>query len=46
MPKSIQKVKIFIKFTNYYYHFIKDFFRITAPLNKLIKCGYSAVKRG
>ena len=44
MPKSVQKVKIFIKFINYYYRFIKDFSRITVPLNKLTKCGYGAAK--
>ncbi|OCK92928.1 uncharacterized protein K441DRAFT_567808, partial [Cenococcum geophilum 1.58] len=31
------KVKIFIKFANYYRCFIKGFSYITAPLNKLTK---------
>jgi hypothetical protein len=46
MPKSIQKVKIFIRFANYYRRFIKGFSYITAPLNKLTKRSYSVAKGG
>jgi hypothetical protein len=46
MPKSIQEVRIFIRFTNYYRCFIKGFSYIIAPLNKLTKCGYSIAKGG
>ena len=46
MPKSIQKVRIFIRFANYYRYFIKGFSYITAPLNKLTKRGYGVAKGG
>ena len=39
-------MKIFIKFTNYYCRFIKDFFCIAAPLNKLTEYSYSTAKGG
>ena len=46
IPKSVQEVRIFIGFTNYYYRFIKGFSRIAAPLNKLTKRSYGAAKGG
>jgi hypothetical protein len=46
MPKSIQEVRIFIRFANYYRRFIEGFSRIAAPLNKLTERGHGATKEG
>ena len=36
-PKIVKNVQSFIKFTNYYQKFIRGFFKIAAPLTKVIK---------
>jgi len=46
MPKSVQKVKIFIRFANYYRRFIKGFSYIAAPLNKVTKRSRGVAKGG
>jgi len=46
MPKSIQEVRIFIRFANYYRRFIKGFSYITAPLNKVTERSCGAAKGG
>jgi hypothetical protein len=46
VPKSVQEVRIFIGFANYYRRFIEGFSRIVAPLNKLTKCSHGVAKGG
>ena len=36
-PTSVTKIKSFLGLAGYYRKFIKDFFRIAAPLTKLTK---------
>ena len=42
-PKLVQDIKIFIGFANFYWHFIKDFSRITALLTAMLKTTGSSV---
>ena len=36
-PKSVQNIQLFIGFTNFYWHFIEGFNKITAPLTLILK---------
>ena len=38
-PKNISEVQLFLKFTNFYYRFIKKYSKIAASLTNLIKKG-------
>ena len=35
--KTYQKVQVFLNFANFYWHFVKDYFRITESLTELFK---------
>jgi len=39
IPKTITKIKSFIRLARYYRRFVQDFFKIAAPLTKLTRKG-------
>ena len=42
-PESVRDIKVFIGFANFYWHFIKSFSRIAAPLTAILKTNRSSV---
>ena len=36
-PKTYQEVQIFLGFANFYWHFVKDYFKIARLLTELLK---------
>ena len=42
-PQSVRDIQVFIDFANFYWHFIKDFSRIAAPLTAMLKTTGSSI---
>jgi hypothetical protein len=45
-PKFFRNIQIFLGFTNFYRHFIKDYSRIAAPLTSMLKGNVNGRKAG